>query len=201
MKIQIPRSVALPHIAYCGSRIAFVSDVGFIMEEIWKDIKGYEGSYQVSNYGRVKSLNRKSYHRTGYKIVPKRILKPTPSAGGYMMIKLLMNGKGNTRYIHRLVWDHFGDKPRNGSKLQIDHIDNDKLNNCIDNLQLLTQRQNTTKAYIMKQTSSQFIGVSPHGSGWMAQITIKGRALYLGTFHTEIEASEAYQKKLSEITF
>lgn len=103
------------------------------MTEIWKDIEGYEGLYQISNWGRVKSLN---YNRTG----KEGILKPIPTNNGYMIIGLYKNRKPNQYSIHRLVAQAFIPNPDNLP--QVNHKDEDKSNNCVWNLEWCTAEYN-----------------------------------------------------------
>lgn len=101
------------------------------MEEIWRDIEGYEGKYQVSNLGRVKSLD---YKRTGNE----KIL--VHKNGIYRRIRLTQNGKQKDFYIHRLVAQAFIPNPNN--YIEINHIDEDKQNNKADNLEWCSRRYN-----------------------------------------------------------
>ena len=94
--------------------------------EIWKDIEGYEGLYQVSNLGRVKSLKVS-------KIKSERIRKSYQQSSGYISIVLCKNGKVTNHKIHRLVANAFIDNPDNLP--EINHKDEDKTNNCVDNLE------------------------------------------------------------------
>ena len=96
------------------------------MEEIWKDIKGYEGLYQVSNMGNVRSLN---YHQTGQI----QILRPWATTGGYLRVNLRKDGKGKNQAVHRLVAQAFIPNP-NGFT-EINHKDEDKTNNRMENLE------------------------------------------------------------------
>lgn len=102
--------------------------------EIWKDIQGYDGLYQVSNIGRVKSLN---YSRTG----KEKILKPC-KANGYLQVYLYKEGKSKMYKIHRLVAMAFIPNPDNLPC--VNHIDEDKSNNCEDNLEWCTVAYNNT---------------------------------------------------------
>ena len=91
--------------------------------EIWKDIKGYDGYYQVSNLGRIKNM------KTNY------ILKPTPNKqrGGYLSLILSLNGVHTRRYVHRLVAETF--IPNTLNLPEINHKDEDPTNNSVDNLE------------------------------------------------------------------
>ena len=103
------------------------------MGEIWKDIQNYEGSYQVSNYGRIKSLN---YNRTR----KEKILKPGKDKSGYFKINLYKNGKYKTYQVHRLVAEAFILNPNNHPI--INHKDENPSNNHVDNLEWCTYKYN-----------------------------------------------------------
>ena len=108
------------------------------MVEIWKDIDGYEGLYQVSNLGRVKSLN---YNHTG----KERIRSSSKSSSGYCQIVLSKDGKKKIHLIHRLVAMAFVDGYEEG--LVVNHIDEDKNNNVYTNLEWCTQKENMKHSY------------------------------------------------------
>ena len=116
------------------------------MQEIWKDIKNYEGLYQVSNLGRIKSLNRYSYNSVGKynKKIFERILKQAIAKPGYYVINLTKNGKQKTYRIHRLVAETFIPNPNNYP--MINHIDCNKLNNKVENLEWCTHTHNMQEA-------------------------------------------------------
>ena len=165
--------------------------------EFWIDVEGYEGLYEVSNFGRVKSLDRKSSDGRQLK---ERMLKPIINGYGYLVLNLYKNGKRKSLYIHQLVAMAFLEHTPNGHKIVVDHIDNDKSNNRLENLQLISNRQNTSKD--RKGYSSKYVGVAWYEakSKWISQIMINGKLKYLGLFTNELEAAEAYQSKLNEIS-
>ena len=103
------------------------------MNEIYKDIVGYEGKYQVSNLGNVKSLN---YHRSG----KEKVLTPFHKPNGYMTITLWKDNSGHTKHIHRLVAETFIENPDNLP--EVNHIDENKENNRIDNLEWCNSKYN-----------------------------------------------------------
>lgn len=105
------------------------------MKEIWKDVIGYEELYQVSNLGKVRSFPRKGTHTK--KI---NLLKPSKNKKGYLQVSLSKNKNRKTISIHRLVAQTFIDNPNNLP--QVNHIDGNKLNNCVDNLEWCTNEYN-----------------------------------------------------------
>lgn len=105
------------------------------MEEIWKDVVGYEGFYEVSNLGRVRSLREH---------VPKgKILTPFDN-GGYDRVTFRINYKQKNLLVHRLVAKAFIPNPCN--KEVVNHKDGNKKNNCVSNLEWVTKEENTVHA-------------------------------------------------------
>ena len=110
-------------------------------EEVWRDIEGFEGLYQVSDQGRVKSLERKVKHWCGGERIQKeRILKPSMDKDGYLLVTLCAGGKPKTLKVHRLVCEAFHENPDN--KPQVNHINEDKTDNRACNLEWCTCKQN-----------------------------------------------------------
>lgn len=113
----------------------------FFEQEEWRDIKGFEGLYMVSNLGRVKSLNRSARANTcGTRVVAERILNPSKSKSGYLLVVLCKNGMRFDRNIHRLVAESFINN--NNKFTEINHKDENKLNNKVDNLEWCDRKYN-----------------------------------------------------------
>lgn len=111
------------------------------LEEIWRDIDEYEGYYQISNLGNVKSLPRVIVRDNGrIHTVREKILKPGKDRGGYQFVILSKDGKTKTYTIHRLVASAFLENPNNYE--QVNHIDEDKTNNVVSNLEWCDAKYN-----------------------------------------------------------
>ena len=168
------------------------------LKEEFRPIPGYEGLYEVSNFGTVKSLEREYLVNGKYPaIVKERILRPCLNSHGYYQNTLSKDGKTKTIKIHVLVAMAFlGHVPDGTHKIVVDHIDNNPLNNHLSNLQLISQRENTSKD--RKNGTSQYTGVflKKNINKWLANIKIDSKSKHLGYFASEEEAAEAYQKAL-----
>lgn len=162
------------------------------MEEIWKDVPNYEGLYQVSNLGRVKSL------RYGKQIILKQ-----STTKGYYMVKLQVNKHKKSYRVHQLVAMVFLNHTPCGHELVVDHINGDKTDNCLDNLQIITQRYNAVRSMpnYIKNKTSKYIGVyfSKSKNRWISEIKSGTKKYYLGTFKCELAAAVAYQNKLKTL--
>lgn len=145
--------------------------------EIWKTIEGYE-DYQVSSYGRVKSLKKGNEF----------FLKGLLTKNNYITVGLRAFKKTKTFYIHRLVATyHIKTK---SLKLDVNHINGIKIDNSIKNLEWVNRRENCCHRFKSVKKASKHIGVSYQKSinKWRASIQFKGKAKTLGVFKTEIEA-------------
>tara|TARA_R110000744_G_scaffold151465_1_gene264940 strand:+ start:101 stop:559 length:459 start_codon:yes stop_codon:yes gene_type:complete len=152
------------------------------MEE-YRNIKGYEGRYLVNNNGDI------------YSKVKKRLLKPCKSVRGYMVVTL----DKKTRKVHQLVAMAFLNHEPCGMKLVVNHIDFNKTNNNVNNLEVVTTRENSNLKHI--KSSSKYVGVGWHkrANKWQAEIFIDRKKKYLGLFADELKASEAYQIALNNL--
>lgn len=131
-----------------------------ITKEIWKDISGFEGIYQVSNLGQVKSLKRLSRQKH---LIPERVLKQRLAVNNnrkteyaYLEVELYKDGVKHHKKVHRLVAETFINNP-NGYN-EVDHIDGNKLNNNCDNLRWVTHQQNQSNPLLVKKLRDCNIG-------------------------------------------
>lgn len=158
------------------------------MNKIFKIIPGYK-NYFINEDGIILSTKRKT----------KRYLKPTKNKTGYLCVGLIKNRIEKKYKVHQLVAVTFLDHTINGMILIVDHIDNNKLNNNVNNLQLISQHENTLKK--SSKGTSKFVGVSyiTRDKKWNARLTINGVYKSLGNFNTEIEAHLSHNRALKQI--
>lgn len=161
------------------------------MQEIWLPVEGYEGRYEVSNLGRIKSLAR-TVINTG------RVLKEKYNCfhlkrGGYHSVLLSKDTVKSTIQLHRIVAKAFLPNPDN--KRVVNHIDGDKLNNRADNLEWVSYRENSCH-YYAKVTGGKPPGIYKRKNyeSYSACITINNRHLHIGEFKTQ---EEAYQARIN----
>ncbi len=139
----------------------------------------------MSDHGRVKSING--------------IRKLRLAPNGYLTLCLSKDGKGKTHNVHKLVAIAFLDHKPNGRKIVVDHINEDKTDNRVENLQIISGRNNVSKSKVSRYKSSKNTGVSwdKPGLKWRAQIRIYGDVIYLGYYDNEQDAHLAYEKALA----
>jgi hypothetical protein len=158
------------------------------MEEIFKDVPNYEGLYQVSNLGNVFSVKKGNIKKRSPRIT-----------NNYLRVNLCKNGVIKDFFIHQLVAMAFFDHMPNGMSLVVNHKNFNKLDNRVENLEIVSVRENSNLKHI--KSSSKFVGVSWNKNikKWVSYLSIKKKKIHLGYFDCEIKASEAYQNKLKEI--
>ncbi len=160
---------------------------GEIIPEEWKPIPDYEGLYEISNYGRVKSLQRIIIRSNGHpQTINERILSPGKlhaDHGHYLVVMLCDHGFEKTYLIHVMVAELFVPKIEN--KTEVNHIDEVKSNNFYLNLEWCNHYENNT--YKKKNKTSRFYGVhwNSRQKGWRAIVVINGKAKYLGIYTSE----------------
>lgn len=159
-----------------------------INKEIWKPIENYS-DYYISNFGNVKSFKRGK----------ERILK-AGSNKGYLFVILCNKFKNKKRTIHSLVAEEFLNHKPSGMNLVINHKDFNRQNNNVDNLEIITNRENTNLKHL--KSISEYVGVTFHkqNNKWRSRIYVEGKLKHIGLFNTEIEASNAYQLKLNSLS-
>lgn len=171
--------------------------------ERWVPIEGFEGSYEISDHGNVRSLDRTIINSLGYSSFVKGVnIKPDKSHR-YLRVHLVQNSKGRRWFIHKLVAAHFVPNDDKITKTQVDHKEEgSSRNNHYKNLQWLSPRDNSVKHVLSKTKKSKYIGVcmnSYDNSKWSSSISLNKKVRSLGTFTTELEAAEAYKTALAYI--
>lgn len=159
-----------------------------MQEEKWLPVVGYEGYYEVSSFGNVKRLKRYLTEKTGkVRVIQEKICKKHIDDVGYLFVNLMNDGSFR---VHKLVAMAFLNHSPAGHNLVIDHIDDDKLNNNVSNLRIISHRENISKGFRKKKKYSQHTGVYWHKthSKWYSSIYIDGRLLNSKNFNTEQEA-------------
>ena len=145
----------------------------------------YSQSYEVSNYGIVRSVNRACANGGFYK---SKVIKTHRSPGSYETICVRNNGFRKTLKVHSCVYYSFHGGCPNGHEMVIDHIDNDKTNNKLDNLQLITQSDNCIKAKSLVKTRSGQLYIHVDGKSYRIQRTLNKKNISFGSFTTLEEA-------------
>lgn len=149
------------------------------MNEIWKDIEGYEGLYQVSNMGNIKSLCR--YDANNH-LLKERLLKPDKTKFGYYQITLSKNGITKRYTIHKLVCLAFLPNPDN--KPCIDHINTDRTDNRVENLRWCTYKENMNNPITTKKIGKA--NTRTHKKA-ILQLTVNGDVIYKWDSATDVE--------------
>lgn len=158
--------------------------------EEFKSLSGYEGIYEVSNIGRVKSLKRKGR-------LQDKILHPSLSRGYKIVALTNRNKKLKFFGVHQLVAMAFLNHIPSGHDLVCDHINLNRSDNRVENIRIVSNRQNTS--HKKKSSSSEYTGVSwyKQTGKWMCHIMMNKKVKHLGYFTNEIDAHNKYQEVLS----
>lgn len=170
--------------------------------EEWRDVARYEGLYNVSNLGRMKSIAHITSGKGGHRLTKGIILKTPLNGDGYPIVNLCKGGHKKSVKVHSLVAIAFLDHQPDAHKLVVDHINGVKNKNSVDNLRIVTSRFNSSFGEVSdKHTwSSQYVGVHMDKitGRWVSTIWMDGRSKFLGLFVNEIDAASAYQNELEK---
>jgi hypothetical protein len=177
--------------------IVYIDYDGFKKTEEWRSVVGWEESNQVSDLGRIKSISRLRGSGKGFFVTKPAILTPKIYKNDYIKVSLNRNGLSKTISVHKLVAIAFLNHTPCGHKLVVDHIDNDKLNNKLSNLQLISSRENCSKD--KKNNTSNYTGVLFRNGIYTSSINVGKKTINLGAFKSEMEASEYYQNAIKAI--
>ena len=172
-----------------------------MQNEIWKDIPGYEGFYQASSSGLVRSVNRNVFMKRNncYKNLKGKIKRFSTSKHGYFLCQLSKEGVNITYSAHKLIAMTFLDHvPDFTLEKVVNHINFNKKDNRVLNLEIVTQRENANRKHI--KSTSKYVGVfwNKTKKKWIASISYKSKKKYLGAFDDEYKASLAYQNELNK---
>jgi hypothetical protein len=167
------------------------------VKEVWKDVPGYEGLYQASNLGKIKSIARKIEYKSWphYRIVKEVILKNSITSNGYHQVSLRKDGKYRTIRSHQVIAMTFLDHKPNGNNLIVDHIDGNKLNNNLLNLRVIHNRINIS----IGMRPNGFTGVHERNGKYRSMIRVNNKLLHLGTYSTAEEAKEIYNDYFKKV--
>ena len=148
--------------------------------EIWKTIDGYDDKYQISSYGRVRSIPRKVQFGNTQRITKEKIIKPCSNGNGYYYVSL-GRGINNRKYIHRLVCEAFLPNPDN--KPCIDHINTDRTDNRVENLRWVTHKENINNPLTIDKKSKPIVQLSKCGNHIKTWDSIKNAETELNLTH------------------
>jgi hypothetical protein len=160
--------------------------------EEWKDVIDYEGIYQISDLGRVKSLNYNRSNKT-------RILTACDNLDGYLQVHLSKFGIQKSAKVHQLVAIAFLNHIPCGLDLVINHKNFIRTDNRKLNLEITTFRNNTNRKHLPSISDYTGVILNKKTKKWVSRVSIKGKYVYIGAFDTEIEASEYYENALISI--
>ena len=169
--------------------ITYQDESGLDSVEIWKDIPDYEGLYQVSDLGRIKSVSRLSQGKSK-RTLQEKIIKTPLNSNGYATLGLCKDNCRKTLTVHRIMGMAFLGLTKDTIGV-CDHIDNNRQNNELSNLQIISSRLNCKKD---AKNKTNYNGVKKYGDKFCANIKLNRKNLYLGIFDSPIEAHKKYEE-------
>ena len=152
----------------------FVGLIFYMENEIWVPVLGYEMIYEVSSFGRIRNISK----------FKNRILNPRKTKDGYLYLELSSYYKRATKKVHRIVAESFLGRVDNKC---VNHIDGNKLNNNISNLEWISTRDNCIHRSSMSKKSSKYANITwdKNNGKWRAQVYVNKKQRYIGTFDDE----------------
>lgn len=167
--------------------------------EIWKDIPGYEGLYKISDKGRILSLSKELFNGKVFFNSSERLIRVSINNKGYYFVEIVKKQKKQKFLIHVLLAIVFLNYKPSNRKIVVDHINNNSQDNRLENLQIITQRENLTKESKIK--SSNYIGVywSKYHKKWESSLVINNKKVFIGRFNNEELARDSYNLSVINI--
>jgi len=168
--------------------------------EVFKTIPGYEGIYEISSLGRVRSLPRLvKCKNEKFRLTIDKILRQRINKKGYFSILLNKNNISKMYLTHQLVGISFLNHTLENSKIVINHKNFIRSDNRLENLETISQRENANKKHL--KSISKYVGVhlDKKSNKWHSKILIDKNRVYLGSFDNEIDAHLAYENKLNTL--
>lgn len=167
----------------------------FVENEIWKDVPNYEGFYKASNYGRIISLGRVIKYSTGKSIpIKEKMLSFKSKSSIYYSLVFTKSNQKKQYKLHQVIAMTFlGHKP-NKFGVTVNHINGNKKDNRLCNLELLSNRENTADGFSRLPKSSKYAGVYWNNRDliFKTNLTINNRTVYLGSYKNEDLAGLVY---------
>ena len=154
------------------------------MNEVFKWIKGHEGSYKISDHGNVMSYVRRN----------KKLIKPCDNGTGYLQVQLRYGERGNRKrevtLVHKLVAEAFLNYPRSNKYLEVDHIDRNRRNNHVDNLRVINRSDNQFNSIRVINAKRIY---ETNNNKYYTVLNIRNRCYHSGVFNYKLSARIAYE--------
>ena len=169
------------------------------MDEIWVTVLGFD-DYEVSNLGNVRRKERRRIRKDGkIGLFKSKKMFPSDNGRGYIQVTLTRDKQRYCKLVHRLVYESFNGSVTSSTKYSIDHLNNNRSDNRLENLQFVTHRENVSRRWAMKRDLPTGVKKSSANS-YKATARVGDKEVAIGSFKTALEASAAYQSFISTLT-